>query len=84
MNDPYTFFIDPPVAQSESDVLAGQYGGIGVQVKHNEQGFFVLYPFRDSPAAAAGIVDGDILLAINGTELNLAERLDVIDRTAAR
>jgi carboxyl-terminal processing protease len=80
LNDPYTFFIDPPVAQSESDVLAGQYGGIGVQVKHNEQGYFVLYPFRDSPAATAGILDGDILVAIDGAELDLAERLDVVDR----
>lgn len=80
LKDPYTFFIDPPIAQSESDVLAGQYGGIGVQVKHNEQGLFVLYPFRDSPAATAGIQDGDILLTIDGTEINPAERLDVIDR----
>ena len=32
LNDPYTFFIDPPVAASESDVLAGTYGGIGVQI----------------------------------------------------
>jgi carboxyl-terminal processing protease len=80
LSDPYTFFIDPPVAQSESDVLAGQYGGIGVQVKHNEQGYFVLYPFRDSPAAAAGVQDGDILVAVNRAELDLAERLDVIDR----
>jgi carboxyl-terminal processing protease len=80
LNDPYTFFIDPPVAQSESDVLAGEYGGIGVQVTHNEQGFFVLYPFRDGPAAAAGIMDGNVLLAVNGTNLDLSERLDVIDR----
>jgi carboxyl-terminal processing protease len=79
LNDPYTFFIDPPVAQSESDVLAGQYGGIGVQVQRNEQGLFVLYPFRDGPAAAAGIRDGEILVAVNGTEIALTERLDVVD-----
>jgi carboxyl-terminal processing protease len=79
LNDPYTFFIDPPVAQAESDVLAGQYGGIGVQVRHNEQGLFVLYPFRDSPAARAGIRDGDILAAVEGQPLAAGERLDVID-----
>ncbi len=80
LNDPYTFFIDPPVAQNESEVLAGQYGGIGVQVQRNEQGQFVLYPFRESPAQAAGIKDGDILLAVNGTEISTDERLDVVDR----
>ncbi|MBN1566081.1 MAG: S41 family peptidase [Anaerolineae bacterium] len=78
--DPYTFFIDPPVAQSESDVLAGQYGGIGVQVKHNERGFFELYPFPDSPAIKAGVQDGDILLTVNGEDIAAGERLDVIDR----
>jgi carboxyl-terminal processing protease len=80
LNDPYTFFVDPPVAQSESEVLAGQYGGIGVQVTRNEQGEFVLYPFRDGPAAAAGIKDGDVLVAVNGAEINLAERPDVVDQ----
>jgi carboxyl-terminal processing protease len=80
LNDPYTFFIDPPVAQSESEVLAGQYGGIGIQVKRNEQGYFVLFPFRDSPAAAAGIRDGDVLVAVDSAPLALAESLDAVDR----
>jgi carboxyl-terminal processing protease len=80
LNDPYTFFVDPPVAQSESEVLAGQYGGIGVQLKHNEQGQFVLYPFRDGPAAAAGVKDGDILVAVNGAQISSSERLDVVDQ----
>jgi carboxyl-terminal processing protease len=80
LDDPYTFFNDPPVTQSESDVLAGQYGGIGVQVKLNEQGQFVLYPFRDGPAAQAGVKDGDILQAVNGAPLSPGERLDVVDQ----
>jgi carboxyl-terminal processing protease len=80
LNDPYTFFIDPPVAQGESDVLAGQYGGVGVQVKLNENGMFVLYPFRDGPAAMAGIEDGDILLAVDSVAIQTGERIDVVDR----
>lgn len=80
LEDPYTFFIDPPVAQSESDVLAGEYGGIGVQLRLNERGQFVLYPFRDSPAAASGIQDGDILVAVNGALIAAGERVDIIDR----
>lgn len=80
LEDPYTFFIDPPVAQSESDVLAGEYGGIGVQLKLNERGQFVLYPFREGPAAQAGIQDGDVLLAVDGEPIAPGERADVIDR----
>ncbi|MBI5930836.1 MAG: S41 family peptidase [Chloroflexi bacterium] len=78
LNDNYTFFNDPPVASSESDALAGRYGGIGVDVVRNEAGMIVLYPYPDSPAAQAGIVDGDILLAVNDQPLDPNERLDVV------
>lgn len=80
LDDPYTFFIDPPVTGNESDVLAGQYGGIGVQVKLSERGYFELYPFRDGPAAQAGIQDGAILISVDGTLIEPGERLDVIDQ----
>lgn len=80
LEDRYTFFIDPPVAQSESDVLAGTYGGVGVEVRRNEQGDFVLYPYKDSPAAAAGIAEGDILKAVNGTPVDLSTPQDSLDQ----
>ncbi len=79
LNDPYTFFIDPPVAQNESDVLAGEYGGIGVQVQRNEQGDIVLYPFPEGPAARAGVENGVILVAVNDVTLASNERIDVVD-----
>jgi carboxyl-terminal processing protease len=80
LNDPYTFFIDPPVAASESDVLAGTYGGIGVQVQRSEAGELVLYPFEDSPAIQAGIEGGDKLRAINGSPVDVTMSLDAIDQ----
>lgn len=78
LKDPYTFFIEPAVAASESDALAGRYGGIGVDVQRNEQGEFVLYPFMDSPATRAGIREGDILLAVNGTPVDLSVSMDTV------
>lgn len=78
--DPYTFFIDPPVAASESDVLAGTYGGIGVQIQRSEAGELVLYPFADSPALAAGIEAGDILRAINGQPVDVTLPQDTLDQ----
>lgn len=80
LNDPYTLFIDPPVARSESDVLAGQYGGIGVQVLHAANGRFELYPFPNGPAAQAGIEDGDVLLAVGDWTVESTARIDVIDQ----
>ena len=80
LDDPFTYFVEPPVAQNESDVLAGQYGGIGAQLKLNERGFFVLYPFPEGPATEAGVQDGDILLAVNGEAIAPGTRLDAVER----
>jgi carboxyl-terminal processing protease len=80
LEDRYTFFIDPPVAQSESQVLAGTYGGIGVLLQRNENGQIVMIPFDDSPAQAAGIEDGDVLLAINDTPVDLTIPSDQLDQ----
>jgi carboxyl-terminal processing protease len=80
LNDRFTFFIDPPVAASESDALAGTYGGIGVQLKRNDQGEIELYPYVDSPAEKAGIVNGDRLRAVNGVSLAPGLGQDQIDQ----
>ncbi len=81
LEDPNTFFIDPPVARSEADVLAGTYGGIGVLVNRNELGEFVLYPFAESPASAAGIQSGSILIAVNGNPVTLETTIDSVDQS---
>lgn len=80
LGDPVTFFIEPPVAQSESQALAGTYGGIGVQVQKVESGKFAIYPFVDSPALDAGFRDNDILLTINDVEVDINQSIDLIDQ----
>ncbi len=80
LNDRFTFFIDPPVAASESDALAGTYGGIGVQARRNAQGQVELFPYDDSPAAKAGIANSDILTAVNGTAIDATMTQDQIDQ----
>ncbi len=80
LNDPATFFIDPPVAQSESQALAGTYGGIGVLVKRIESGEFALFPFQESPSFKAGLRDNDILLKVNGISLTTDLTIDEVDQ----
>ena len=80
LDDPTTFFIEPPVAQSESQALAGTYGGIGVQVQRLESGEFAIYPFDDSPASGAGFRDNDILMSINDIDIDINQQIDIIDQ----
>jgi carboxyl-terminal processing protease len=80
LNDRNTFFIEPPVARSESQVLAGVYGGIGVAVQRSEDGRVLLYPFEDSPALRAGVQQGDVLVAVNREPILASDSQDAIDQ----
>ena len=66
LNDPYSRFLEPVVRQEEIVSLSGNYGGIGVYVNRNEIGEAWLIPIPGNPAADSGVLEGDILLAING------------------
>jgi len=81
LEDRNTFLIDPPVAASEQHVLSGAYGGIGVSIRRDEQGRIILTPFADGPAARAGVVEGDRLVAVNGRPIQLSDSLDSIDQS---
>ncbi|MEZ4673434.1 MAG: S41 family peptidase [Caldilineaceae bacterium] len=65
-NDPYTRFEEPVQSEASADGICGCYGGIGASIEQNGDGF-LLHPWHNQPAAAAGIVDGDRLVQIEDT-----------------
>ncbi len=62
--DPYTFFVEPEPRELERDKLAGKFGGIGATLEQSDAGW-LLHPLPEQPAAMAGILDGDVLLAVD-------------------
>ncbi len=68
--DPYTVFVEPVPRQFEQDELRGYFGGIGASLSRDDQGRLVLTTVRDLPAARAGVLDGDILVAVDGREIS--------------
>ncbi len=64
-NEPYTVFVEPPQHELQSQRLQGKYGGIGVRIERDSQNNVYLYPVKDSPAAKAGVIDGDRLFKVN-------------------
>jgi carboxyl-terminal processing protease len=79
LDDPYTSFVEPPQHELQSARLAGKYGGIGALLELDSDGFFLLYPYPDSPAFTAGVQDGDRLLAVNGLEITLENTRDEVE-----
>lgn len=80
LEDKYTFFIEPQVAQNEADVLAGAYGGAGLLVHPDQSGNYVLFPYENSPAVRAGIANGDFLISINGDSVEQLLPLDNVNQ----
>jgi len=69
LDDPYTIFVEPVAREVERERLRGNFGGVGVELTRDEDGVFILEPIAGNPAEAAGILSGDILLAVDGHEL---------------
>ena len=69
LGDPYTIFIEPEVREKEKERFRGNFGGIGATLVRDEDGNVILDPIKGNPAEAAGILEGDILLAVDGREI---------------
>jgi carboxyl-terminal processing protease len=76
--DPYTVFLEPAENELQTNALEGSYGGIGVQLGNDVEGYWVLFPFPDSPALKAGIQNGDRLLMVDGQSITLQTTRDTV------
>lgn len=83
LNDPYTYFVEPPDREAERDNLRGIAGGIGVNLSRNEAGQWLIEPIPDNPAAKADIRAGDILLAVDGVVIGAEESVNAIQARLA-
>lgn len=77
-DDPYTVFVEPPAAELQSQALQGDYGGIGVELSVNAAGAIELKPFPDSPAEAAGLQAGDLLIRVDDQTITPDMTLDAV------
>ena len=67
LGDPYTVFFPPEEAKSFSEVVSGEFGGVGMEVGIKDDVLTVISPLKNTPAAQAGIKAGDKILKIDKT-----------------
>ncbi len=78
LGDPYTIFVEPQTRELERDQMRGVYGDIGVALRRDAQNRMVLAPYSDSPAQRAGVLEGDILLAVDAQPVTTETALEQV------
>ncbi len=77
--DPHSSYMNPEeYADFQSDT-EGKFAGIGVEVDIRDELVTVIAPIEGSPAARAGILPGDKILAVNNQPLRGAKLEKIID-----
>ena len=67
--DPHSEFLNLEARTELDDLTAGQFQGIGVQLTMEGDYLTVVSPIDGSPADRAGVKSGDIILRINGENI---------------
>ena len=88
--DPFTAYVPPEEESAFDDAVEGRFVGVGVVVRPaNEDqsaddaesgGLVVVRPIPDSPAAAAGLLAGDVIVSADGVDVRPLPQGEVIDR----
>ena len=74
-------FLTPQMVQEENNFTQGSYEGIGAEVAVNNNGQVVIVaPIDGSPAQAAGVKSGDIMLKVDGVDLTGLSLSDVVSK----
>lgn len=71
LDDPYTVFLPPTENKSANEDLAGDFGGVGIQLGYKDKTLAVMAPLAKTPADKAGVKAGDLILKITDKANNV-------------
>ncbi len=76
----HTVFFSPEEAEQQASSLEGSFEGIGAFVGQEEGEFRIIAPIHGSPAEAAGILAGDVVLKVDGEDITGLPEWEIISR----
>ena len=81
LEDRGTYYVSPDVFRMESEDLQGNFEGIGAHVQMRLDGTLIIVaPLEGSPAMAAGIKAGDLILEVDGESLDGLSLLEAVGK----
>ena len=78
LDDPYAGFLNQEQYSLESEDIRGFFGGIGAEVGIRDGVITILSPMPDTPAEAAGVKPGDVILEVDGESIRDLSLLEVV------
>ncbi|MCH7563360.1 MAG: PDZ domain-containing protein [Gemmatimonadetes bacterium] len=66
LDDPYATIFTPESFDEFQEENTGNYAGIGVQITNLNETITITAVFRNTPAAHAGLLVGDLIVGVNG------------------
>ena len=67
--DPHSAFLDADEYEEIRASTTGSYPGVGIEIAAEADGIKVLRPIEGSPAFRAGVLSGDLIVAIDGEKV---------------
>lgn len=75
--DPYTVYYPESEMEDVKLMTTGEYAGIGSIISKKGDKVIIREPYKNSPAAKAGLLPGDIILSIDGNSVKNKNTEDV-------
>ncbi len=80
LNDPHSAYLNPYEVREADAQAEGEFGGVGVEVSLADGGAIVTNVRADGPAAAAGVVAGDVIVGVDGRDAAGLNFLELLSR----
>ena len=78
--DPYTEYYSEDNISDLQFMTTGEYGGIGSIISQNNKRVIINEPYKNLPADKAGLKAGDVILELDGLNMEKATVKDVSDK----
>ena len=76
VGDPYTVFLNKEEQKVTEEDLSGSFDGVGIQIGYKGTQLAVISPLPDSPAEKAGVLAGDLIIAVKDPSKDIDKSTD--------
>ena len=79
LGDEHTSYLPPRSLESFDKATRGTFSGIGAEITQEDGMIKIVTPLEDSPAYKAGILAGDVVLTVDGTDVSGMSTEEAVD-----